>query len=229
VDDSARAVTDYVEDVSGGARTFVRNEQAGWPMVRIGEMLADAPRTGMRQELDKAGAEVPYITTRMVSGGPGHLDELPNEVTRGSVRGRLTERGDLLLVSRGIDTGARMGCAVVRFKGEAAYSESLMRLRLDRSRVEPDYLRMYLTSRQGRATLAAVTTGSVIANLRGDAVQEVKVPLPPLSVQRQITNSMGRIEQGVSELSRLLNQSTDLFDSLREGVAAAMYAPTDSE
>lgn len=42
-------------------------------------------------------------------------------------------------------------CAVVKFDRPAAFAESLIRLRVNLARALPDYLRLYLTSRQGSA------------------------------------------------------------------------------
>lgn len=218
-------VVDSFAALQDGASMFVHDEHAKWPTERIGSLLVSDPCTGMRQELEKPGEEVPYIHTKLVSGGSGHLFEIPQERTRGTIRGRLAKRGDLLLASRGIEAGGRIGCATVHFDGAAAFAESLMRLRFDSARVHPDYLRLWLTSRQGRATLVSVTTGSVISNLRGKALEEVRVPLPPLAIQSAIVAGLQRIEAGLSQLSTILKDSGDLFDALREAVAAGTYVP----
>jgi hypothetical protein len=217
-------VTRIVKQIQHGADAFVKDRGDQWPLARIGDLLIAAPRTGMRQESEREGLEeTPYITTRLVSGGPGYIDTLPSTTTRGDVRDRLTAAGDLLLVSRGIEPSGSIRCATVRFDGTAAYSESLMRLRFDPSRVEPDYLRWYLTSRRGRSLLSAVTTGTVIANLRGEALVEVKLPLPPIDEQHRIVAAMRNVERGVEQLSKELNEANALLDTLREGIAAGMY------
>ena len=45
-----------------------------------------------------------------------------------------------------------------------------MRLRVDPSRLDPDYLRLFLTSREGHVALAAITTGTTISNVRPEAL-----------------------------------------------------------
>jgi hypothetical protein len=104
-----------------------------------------------------------------------------------------------------------------------------MRLRLDQSRVEPDFVRLYLTSRHGRATLAAVTTGNVIANLRAEALLEVKIPLPPIQEQHRIVAATRNMEHGLLELSKIRHHVSDLFDALREGIAASLYVSSTVE
>ena len=215
--------------VRNGANSLAPSESASWPIVRLAEILTAAPCTGMRQEEEKEGPAIPYIQSRLVSSGVGHIDALPVTVTRGQTRGRLATRGDLLLTSRGIEPGGPVGCATVRFDGEAAFSASLMRLRVDDARVEPDYLRLYLTSRLGRATLVAVTTGNVIANLRGSALAEVRIPLPPLAAQRAIISAMAQVEDGIARFSAVMKDANELFDTMREAVADGSYAPPVEE
>jgi type I restriction-modification system DNA methylase subunit len=224
------AVGPLVESVRAGTGTFVRNEDEPWPMARLGDLLVTAPRTGVRQDAERQGAvTVPFIATRLVSAGPGHLDVIPEETSRRVAKDRLATRGDLLLVSRGIEPNGQIRCAVVRFDSEVAYAESLMRLRPDQTRVDPDFLRLYLSSRHGRAPLAAVTTGTVIPNLRPDALVEIKVPLPPLAEQRRIAAVLTDVEGGVEGLTRALGNATAVLDTIREGVAGGMFVPSNRE
>ena len=200
---------------------------AGAPVssARLGDLLLAEPQTGSRQVEDGKGREVPFITTGLVTGGSGHLKALPGTLTRGKTRGRLAERGDVLLASRGIDSQSRVGCAIVAFEGKSAYSESLLRLSPDPSRLDPGYLRLFLTSYQGRNALVAATTGSVIANLRADAVKEIALPLPAIQTQREIVQALDRVEQASGALDELLGSLRDAFDAAREGVLAGLQAP----
>lgn len=116
-------------------------------------------------------------------------------------------------------------CAVVKFDRPAAFAESLIRLRVNLARALPDYLRLYLTSRQGSAALAAAATGSVISNLRRDALQEVEIHLPDLETQRMIVEIMSSVEMQLGEVSATLKTFQDLYDTSSEGFAAGAFAP----
>lgn len=205
-----------------GRDAFVPELLSDWPFVRLRDLLLIEPQAGTRQDPDGEGTAMPYIQTSVVSGGSPRLQAVPQDITHGRVRGRVVKSGDLLLVSRGIDE-RRGGCAIVAFEEPAAYAESLIRLSPDPSRVDPDYLRSYLTSRQGRMALAAATTGSVIANLRPQALSEIEIPLPDLVTQHQIGTAINRIEDGVSVLGNMLEVSREMLDTVREGIAAGLY------
>jgi type I restriction enzyme M protein len=217
-----------VTEILDGAGAFTSDLIVQWPLVRIGDVLRDKPRTGSRHDPKGDGPEIPYILSKLVSGGPGRLVKLPRELTRGKAMGRVVSRGDVLLASRGIDAESRIACAVVDFAGEAAYAESLMRLSPRSDTLDPDYLRLFLTSRQGRTALAAATTGSVIANLRAEALMEIKMPLPDPASQRAIVASMRRIENSLTELRVLLTTARHVHDTLREGIVSGHFAPSAS-
>lgn len=196
-----------------------------WMQTRLAELLVAAPLNGTRQEVEGESDTLPYIQTGLVSGASRRLVSMPTEITRGRTRGRTVSAGDLLLTSRGITAESRIGCATVAFDGEAAYSESLLRLSPDPTKINPDYLRLFLTSRQGRAALFAATTGSTISNLRPDAVGEIEIPLPDLDTQQRIVGGMSHVEAGITELGNLIQASEDVYDTLREGIVAGLTVP----
>ena len=189
---------------------------------RLGELLTDEPLPGMRQREHREGSPVPYITTRMVIQEQPVLQNVPTEYTYGNAKVRTVQRGDVLLVTRGIDHERSVACATVGFDVPAPFSNWLIRLRADQGRLDPDYLRLYLTSRQGRAALAGAATGSVIANVRRDTLNEVEIHLPSLDQQKVIVKCLTAIEQQISELTRTVDGIHDIYDTVREGLVAGV-------
>lgn len=193
--------------------------------MRLGELLVADPLSGIRQQEDGGNVVTPYVTTGAVSQGPAVLADPPADVTHGDPRGRTVQRDDLLLVARGVERHESVPCAVVKFDHPAAFAESLIRLRVDQSRVLPDYLRLYLTSRRGSKALAAAVTGSVISNLRKDALQEVEIYLPDLETQTKIVDVMSSVEMLIERANAELKAFLDLHDTTREGFAAGILVP----
>lgn len=193
--------------------------------VRLGELLVVEPQSGIRQQEDGGNGATPYVTKGAVNQGPAALADHPTDVTYGDLKGRTVQRNDLLLVARGVERHESVPCAVVKFDRPAAFAESLIRLRVDLARVLPDYLRLYLTSRRGSAALAAAATGSVISNLRRDALQEVEIYLPDLGTQEKIVEIMSSVETQLGEVSATLKTFQDLYDTTREGFAAGILVP----
>ena len=197
-------------------------EDPGFAYRRLGELLDAEPMPGMRQRQDSEGDPTPYVTTGMVTQGRSVLSELPSEHTFGDVRDRIARKGDVLLLTRGIERYTSVPCASVAFDLPAAFSNSLIRLRVDQSRLDPDYLRLYLTSRRGRAALAGAATGSVISNLRRDALQGVEIHLPDLATQKAVVAGITAIETHMATVGDALKALVDLHDTVREGFMAGI-------
>lgn len=92
---------------------------------------------------------------------------------------------EVLLVSRGMNNKAALmpvGCADVVAGGQ------LYVIRLRGDEVLPDYLVWWLNAGPGLSELETVRTGSHIPFVRGQALSELAVTVPPLGVQRRIAN-----------------------------------------
>ncbi len=191
---------------------------------RLGDLLITDPLPGIRQREGGEGDPTPYVTTGMVIQGQPILANVPAESTFGHVRGRMVRRGDLLLVTRGIDGHRSVACAIVRFDVPASFSNWLIRLRPDQRRLDPDYLRLYLTSRRGRAALAGAATGSVIANLRHDTLKDIEVHLPALEEQKALVACLTAIETQMSQFDETLEACRTTYDTVREGLVAGILS-----
>jgi len=202
-------------------------EDPGFAYRRLGELLDAEPMPGIRQHQDSGGNPTPYVTTGMVTQGGPVLSERPSERTFGDVRDRVVRRGDVLLLTRGIESYTTVPCSTVKFDLPAAFSNLLIRLRVDQSRLDPDYLRLYLTSRRGSAALAGAATGSVISNLRRDALQQVEVHLPDLATQKAVVAGMTAIETHVATVEDALKALVELHDTVREGFMAGILGLED--
>ncbi len=194
----------------------------GFAYRRLGELLDAEPLPGTRQRQDGEGDPTPYVTTGMVTHNGPVLRDLPTDRTFGEVSDRVARNGDVLLMTRGIERYTSVPCATVKFDVPAAFSNSLIRLRVDQSRLDPDYLRMYLTSRRGSAALIAAATGSVISNLRRDALQEVEIHLPDIATQKAVAAGIAAIETHMAKVEDALTALSDLHDTTREGLIAGI-------
>lgn len=199
--------------------------QIDYETVRLGELLKSEPAAGVRLSDEEDGQPIPYMETEAVSQGPPLVKHLPRTIRFGDPKGRLVERGDLLLVSRGVERLNSIPCAKVDFDGQAAYSQSLVRLRINDEIVDPDYLRLYLSSRRGAAVLGAAATGSVISNLRRDALTDIEVHLPDLTIQKRVVEEIMKIENLLVEMRASLSHLEALHDTGREGVVTGLLSP----
>ena len=125
-----------------------------------------------------------------------------------------------MLVGRGLVEDRPVGCTVVGFEEPAEFSAYLIRLRLDRSRAIPDYVRIYLTSQQGKAALVAASTGTAWNNLKPSSLAEVEIMLPSLSEQEAIVEIMTGLEEQMAKVEVAQAALASIHETLREGVIA---------
>ena len=203
-------------------QTLDHSKQRSWPIVRLGKLLSSRPRTGSRKDEEGEGIRHPYVSPAFMRASGGAIRDVPEEGTRGRVGSRLTKPGDLLLISRGIDEPRVPACSVVRVAKPLAYSESLMRLRPSET-VDPDYLRLYLTSREAHQALMSTTSGTTISNIRPQALENLEIPLPDLQHQQRIVSAAAMAEDMVFELEALSEKMRDLSETLHEGLISGVF------
>ena len=95
------------------------------------------------------------------------------------------------------------------------------------NRVDPDYLRLYLTLRRVTAALTGAATGSVISNLRRDALKEGDVYLPDLETQKRLAETTRAIESHLTEFEDTLKVLSDLRYTAREGFASGILVASN--
>lgn len=203
--------------------------QDEWPAVRLRDVLEERPAVGSRPDPDGSGEERPFVSTSFATHSGGRIDRLPEERTRSKRRVRAARHGDVLLASRGIDPSSRrLSCATVYIDADLSFSDSLLLLTPRADLLDPDYLRYTLTSGPGVAALAALSTGTTIANIRPDAIMEMEVRVPPLAVQKQIVTSLREVERASEKLASATQQVADLFSLLRNAATGGLLAPGES-
>ena len=185
---------------------------------RLGEIVSAPLKRGTQRRDDRDGQQVPFVDTRKVTEGPAKLVTPPREQIVAWSGAPRTREGDLLLVSRGLTADRKVGCVLVAFAESAEFSASLTRVRVDRSRAVPDYVRLYLTSQQGRAALIAASTGTVVSNLRPSSLAEIEIRLPSLSDQEAIVEAMAGLEEQMARVESIRETLQSAHETLREAL-----------
>lgn len=94
-----------------------------------------------------------------------------------------------------------------------------------------EYIDLVLSSDWFNPYLRAATSGSVRQNLTFDLLSELKVPIPPLNVQRQIVNHWNKAKQraeGLTEKARSIEEDVDNLILHELGVEKRSYTKSYS-
>lgn len=111
------------------------------------------------------------------------------------------EYNDVLIVSRG--SGSFRSTVFATNDKNVIASSSVYVIRIKDVTVLPKYISLYLNSQEGqKAILQIVTGGSYIQTLLRRSLEDFKVPIPPIHIQKSIVALSENIKQQEKILSR---------------------------
>ena len=123
-----------------------------------------------------------------------------------------TKINDLLLVKDGATTGKI--AIIQKSKHESQnINEHVFLMRL-KNNVNPIYLLSYLKSSFGNTQIKRDITGATVTGLTKDVVNNLKIPLPPLTKQNQIAEHISQIRQQAKQLQ--LEVKTELAQAKKQ-------------
>lgn len=77
-----------------------------------------------------------------------------------------------------------------------------------------EYIYLVLSSLWFNPYLRAATSGSVRQNLTYDLLSKLKVPIPPIKVQKDIANELNKVQKKAYELKKLANEKEKAIDDI---------------
>ena len=173
------------------ASTFV-NLKAEYPSVAIGECLVES-RYGTSRRCDAPSTATPVLRIPNVSRERLSFDDLKYcELDDIELDRLLLRNGDILVVRTNGSPNIVGRCAVYVEGGRPfAFASYLIRLRIDLDKADPNFLAFFLTSTMGRDAIAGIRrTSAGQYNVNSENLREIKVPLPPLSIQKETTERL---------------------------------------
>lgn len=192
------------------------NPQA-WPRQPLSAVAEVISGVAKGRKLDPGEAvELPYMRVANVKDGYLDLAEVKTiEIKRSEVEKLLIRPGDLLMTEGGDPD--KLGRAAL-WAGEieaCVHQNHVFKVRSDRARLSPAYLRALAGSAYGKAyflSVAKKTTG--IASINKTQLSAFPVPLPPLPLQRAFEHRVQSAESILTQQAEALNKATATFDAL---------------
>ena len=204
---------------------------AEWPTVSISELAAAQPGSlavgpfGSRMKADLyVPSGVRVIRGNNLSGGREPEGEYVHvsEKTADSLASCCLKPGDLVFPHRG-----NIGEVGITPDDDRRYmlSTSLMKLSPDRERVDPLYLMYFFKSAGGRAALlmntSQVGTPGIATPLK--SLKGIQLPLPPLSVQRGISDALSRLDDRIN----LLRETNTTLEAIAQALFKSWFVDFD--
>lgn len=155
----------------------------------------------------KSDSGIPLITAGAIKNGMIDHSLCPEFIPEGDydewMRRGLPEAGDVV-----ITTEAPLA-EVAQVMGErVAFAQRIILFKVNRTRMYPDYLRLYYLAASGKSELLSRASGSTAEGIRADRLRASLVIVPPVIQQRLI------VEFVISKLSALTAPAEKLTTSL---------------
>jgi type I restriction enzyme S subunit len=201
--------------------------------VRLGDLAVDS-RYGTSTKCVTDGAGPPVVRIPNLVGGRVDLtDEKRVRDAAVDVAGAMLGTGDLLVVRTNGSRDLIGRTAVVQPGVDAAFASYLIRYRLDRTRVSPEWVHLVIqapSTRMHLESMAASSAGQY--NLSLTKLDQVEIPLPPIDEQeRQVVITSGlhaQIERLRVQISAFQHRRSGLQRALLSAAFAGRLTTPDS-
>ncbi|HEX5010776.1 MAG TPA: N-6 DNA methylase [Planctomycetota bacterium] len=175
------------QKVIDGARGVLDNYRphipihADWPMVEIGELAR--PEYGFTASAAEEGDARFIRITDIAPDGSLRQDESKFITLTDEARQSQLSKGDILVARTGATYGKTM---LFDEDYPAVFASYLIRLQFPKDRVLPRYYWVFAQSDTYWSQANALMTGGGQPQFNGNALKQIKVPLPPLPTQQAI-------------------------------------------
>lgn len=202
-----------------------RGQQPAWETPPVSDLLS-APLCNGRSVKDRVGG-FPVLRLTALKDGRVDLNEKKNgDWDRTNALPFLVSRGDFL-VARG--NGSKrlvgMGGLVSEVAQEIAFPDTMIRLRLNSARVDPEYFTLCWNSRTVRRQIerdARTTAG--IYKINQDQVSKFTVPVPPIDEQHLIVSRLSKVLRTTDLTLGQIDEELRRTESLRQCVLKQAFS-----
>lgn len=207
--DKVAANGDY--NLSGDRyRDVVATASLSWPLVPLGELCViergASPRP-IHDFITDAADGVNWIKIGDAEVGAKYISATKERVSpEGAAKSRRVKPGDFIL-SNSMSFGRPYIMAT-----EGCIHDGWLLLRDRSDRLDQDFLYSILGSVFVAAQFKRAATGGVVNNLNSEIVRGVKIPLPPLNVQKEIVSE-------IEGYQRVINGARAVIDNYRPRVS----------
>jgi len=184
-----------------------------WPIKKLGDCLSQFDRGISWSRKDEGGA-VAVLRIPNIEEGHINFNDL-KYIDPKNENGELDKNDIVMVASNGNpDLVGRSALVTEKEKG-MRFASFLVRLRLDNTILLSHYAHLFLlTPTFKRELRRKIATTSGIYNLRKDHIEKIKIPLPPLEIQKQIVERLDKIAEAQKLNDGLIQKTDELFQSL---------------
>lgn len=230
-----KLLTRYRQSVLKAAVTgqLTKSDRSGWEAVELGSLLDDL-RYGTAQKCGYEVASTAVLRIPNVAGGEISITNLKyTDLPERDAAKLALELGDILVVrSNGSANLVGRGAVVSEAAVGMAFAGYLIRMRVNRDRVLPEYVHLSMSAPQTRSLIerqARSTSG--VHNINSGEINAIAIELPSIPEQVEI---IAAVEDALSKIAVLdvwcateLKRSASLRQSILKEAFAGRLVPQD--
>ncbi len=211
------------------AEVFGRAEKEGWRWVRLGDVVQH--KTGVwGPEASSPAQGFPIVRSTEIDG----LSIKPENASVRTVNVKQIENYKLqtgdILINKSSGSPHLVGWPAIFQDPQDGrtylFSNFMLRLRSNRTKIEPWYLLYYLHSPVARSIyLSAQATTSGLRNLRVRDFLGQLLPLPPLETQLRIVEEIEAFEEEARRIQKAQEESRVVLEQLEKSLLAEAFRP----
>ncbi len=193
--------------------------ESKWPLIKLGDLSAP-PQYGATEKAIDGNKETDYryirITDIMDDGNLGedwktaeHIDEQ-----------YILNDGDILFAR----SGATVGKSFIYKNsiGKAIYAGYLIRFQFNREHILPCYAYSITSSVKYKEWVEMHKGRTAQPNINGQQYSSFKIPVPPIDVQKQIVEEIGKIEKSNNDAKSLIDKNLSDISIIINGLGSTV-------
>ncbi|HTW90958.1 MAG TPA: restriction endonuclease subunit S [bacterium] len=207
-----------------------------WPVVEFGSVIEEL-KNGTSEVPQFVDTDKPILRISAVRSRSVRLDDVRHlQATCGELDDYLIDDGDLLFTRYNGSLDLLGVCGMVRNLGRSRvyYPDKLMRVRVDGSRLVPEYAELFFASPQARDRITAKAKSSAgQQGVSGANIKAQPILLPPVSEQRSIVRRVEKLFKLADDIEKQVEAATKRVDKLTLAILAKAFrgelVPTEAE
>lgn len=198
-------------------------EKEGWEWKILGDVLRSV-RYGISRKANNEGRGYPII--RMINIKNGTIDYSDMkfvELEENEASNYFLKIGDILINrTNSYELVGKSG--LFDRTSQHVYASYLIRLRVDETKADPDYINWIINSRIGKNYVSKTCRRAIQqANINAEEIKKMPIPLPSLERQKQVTAFLDSLRHKTESLERYQEETLVEIDSFTQAVLTMAF------
>ena len=183
-------------------------------MVKLGDVCEDF-RNGVNFSKEQVGKGVKFVNIKdLFSDGYVKTDKLETvDISAKEIERNLLQKDDILFVRSSVKyEGVGFNSLIDPKSENIVFCGFIIKATPKKSIVEPKYLNSLLRTDEFRAKVVFLSNKANITNISQDNLKQLEIPLPPLSIQREIVNKIESYQRIIDGAKQVVNNYKPMIE-----------------